>query len=262
VVLLASRANLSMPDERSQRLMLRIEAGGTRFAVDATQVLEVAAAPAGNAPLHGNLALEDLSARLGGPAEVSPTTALVFDTSPTLGLRVGRAPGVVDATGARYFMIPKVIARALEPVVRGVLELGGQLHFELDVEELARAKGMRTPLELPRLGETQPAASSLVFSRAGRRFAVPLPQVRQVVPTSAMLVCPLEGGLLGLVEHGGRLWPVWSPVAEQAPRPPGLAVLIEQANVAAGLAADSAEGVRQPAGLAGATPLDLAALFS
>jgi chemotaxis signal transduction protein len=251
-----------VPDPRAQRLMLRIEAAGTRFAVDAAQVAEVAAAPARGAALHGNLALEDLSSRLGGSPEGAAQNAIVLDTSPTLGLRVAKAPGVADANGARALIVPPALSRLLEPAVRGVLELAGALHFELDVEVLAQGP---LPQRHPRLADVRDALAapqSLVFSHAGRRYAVPLHLVRQIVSTQALLPSPLPGPLLGLVEHGGKLWPVWSAGAPEAEGRPPLAVLVESTAGSAALCAESAEGVRQGAALEGVMPVNVAALFS
>jgi chemotaxis signal transduction protein len=240
--------------------MLRVEAAGSRFCIDAAQVIEVAAAPPPGVPLHGNLVLEDLSSRLGGNPEPAAQNAIVLDSSPTLGLRVGAAPGVTDASTARALIVPQVLARLLEPAIRGVLELNGTLHFELEVEALARGA---LPQRLPKLTDVRDslaAPQSLVFVHAGQRYAVPLHLVRQIVSTRALLPCPLPGPLVGLVEHGGKLWPVWS-AGESEARPP-LAVLVESPAGSAALSAESAEGVRQGATLEGVMPVNVAALFS
>lgn len=249
-----------MPTPQAQRLMLRVHAGGSRFCIDAAQVIEVAAAPKPGAPLHGHQALEDLTSRLGGDPEPSAQNAIVLDTSPTLGLRVGAAPGVTDAAGARALIVPPALAQRLEPAVRGVLELAGALHFELEVEALARAALPHRVPRLPDLRDSLAAPQSLVFTHRERRFAVPLHLVRQIVSTQTMLHSPLPGHLLGAVEHAGRLWPVW--VAGGAPAPAPLAVLVESPVGVAGLAADAAEGVRQGAALEGVMPVNVAALFS
>lgn len=251
-----------MPDPRGQRLMLRVEAAGTRFAIDAAQVIEVAAAPPSGAALHGNLVLEDLSTRLGGNPEGAAQNAIVLDTSPTLGVRVARAPGVTDANGARALIVPPALSRLLEPAVRGVLELAGALHFELDVEALAKAPLLQRLPKLSEFRDAMAAPQSLVFSHAGRRYAVPLHLVRQIVSTQALLPSPLPGPLLGLVEHSGRLWPVWSAGAPEPDARPPLAVLVESTAGAAALCAESAEGVRQGAALEGVMPVNVAALFS
>lgn len=249
---------------RAQRLMLRVEAAGTRFAIDATHVIEVASAPAGNAPLHGHLVLEDLSARLGGEAEPRPEHAIVLDTSPTLALRVAAAPGVTDAAGARTLMAPPALSRLLEPAVRGVLELHGGLHFELAVDALAKERLPVRRAQLADLRGSIAAPQSLVFANAGMRFSVPLHLVRQIVNTRSLLPSPLPGPLIGAVEHAGRLWPVWCPnegPGPQAARSP-LAVLVETQAGAAALCAESAEGVRQGAALQGVIAVDVAALFA
>lgn len=246
---------------RPQRLVLRVEAAGTRFAIDAAQVVEVASAPAGAAPLHGHLVLEDLSSRLGGAPEPRPAHAIVLDTSPTLALRVAAAPGVTDAAGASTLMTPPALSRLLEPSVRGVLELPAGLHFELSVDALAKERLPDRRAQLPELRDTAVAPQSLVFARAGVRFSVPLHLVRQIVSTRTLLPSPLPGPLVGAVEHGGKLWPVWCPSGDPLARSP-LAVLVESTAGAAALLAESAEGVRQGAALEGVCPVNVAALFA
>jgi chemotaxis signal transduction protein len=245
-----------------QRLMLRVEAAGARFAIDASQVIEVAAAPPSGEPLHGHLVLEDLSSRLGGDPEPKGENAIVLDSSPTLGLRVGKALGVTDGASARALMVPPALSRLLEPAIKGVIELGGALHFELEVEALARAA---LPHRVPKLQDVRDALAapqSLVFTHAGQRYAVPLHLVRQIVSTKGMLACPLPGPLAGVVEHSGKLWPVWTAAASQREQPLPLAVLVESDAGVGALAAESAEGVRQGAALEGVMPLNVAALFS
>lgn len=245
-----------------QRLILKIEAAGSRFLLDAAQVVEVAVAPEPGQPLHGHTTLEDLSTRLGGDAEKKAHNAIVLDTSPTLALRVGRALGVADAAWARSFIVPPALARLLEPAVRGVIELDDGYFFEVDPEALAKAALPHRVPALHDLRDSRVASQSLVFLRAGQRYAVPLESVRQIVSTKSMLPCPLPGPLEGLVQHGGKLWPVWSPDTHAHAERSPLAVLVESPAGAAALSAESAEGVRQGAALEGVMPLNIAALFS
>src|SRR4029078_6605151 len=124
--------------EIGQRLCLLVDAGTTRFAIPATSVLEVATADASGAAQKSHLQLKDLSELLGGPKEVRPGTAIILDTSPTLAVRVRRVREVMDVGAAPLLKLPRRRADRLEPAVRGVVQCGAELFFELDVDAVAR----------------------------------------------------------------------------------------------------------------------------
>ena len=82
----------------ARRLCVFFEALGTRYAIEAVRVLEVAWPRPGEETLHGNLSLRDLPAVLGGAVGEPLNTALVLDSSPTLAVRVGTVEGVFDSS--------------------------------------------------------------------------------------------------------------------------------------------------------------------
>lgn len=256
-----------MAFEKGQRLSLLVEAGATRYAIDATHVLEVSPPDANGESLHGHLQLKDLSALLGGPPEHRPGTAVVLDVSPTLAVRVKRVFEVRDVAEKPRHPLPRRLVRRLEPAVRGVIEVNGALYFELDVETAARGLEADPPELLE--GGLLPAAPeperALVFESQGQRLAVPLTSVSQVVTAGDKLCAlPHEGPLKGLVLHQAHLWPAFSVPgmrgghSEVEP----LAVLIEVEGEGLGLLASKAFGVIARGALQGAHVLDLPRLFS
>jgi chemotaxis signal transduction protein len=253
--------------EKGQRLSLLVEAGASRYAIDATHVLEVSPPDASQETLHGHMQLKDLSALLGGPPEARPGTAVVLDTSPTLAVRVKRVFEVTDVAEKPRHPLPRRLVRRLEPAVRGVIEVQGQLYFELDVETAARGLDADPPelLEGGHLPTAPEPDRALVFESQGTRLAVPLVSVSQVVNAGNRL-CPLphEGPLKGLVLHQQHLWPAFSVPgmtgghSEVEP----LAVLVEVEGEGLGLLASKALGVNARGSLQGAQVLDLSRLFS
>src|SRR3954452_11302594 len=118
---------------------LLFESGSTRFLIPAASVLEVAQPDATGNTLHGHHALKDLSVRLGGADEVRPGVALLFDTSPTLAIRVARVSGVAELSFEKTLRLPRRLGSALEPVVKAAIEHEGRLWLELDPESLVRS---------------------------------------------------------------------------------------------------------------------------
>lgn len=256
-----------MAFEKGQRLSLLVEAGATRYAIDATHVLEVSPPDEGGESLHGHLHLKDLSALLGGPPEQRPGTAVALDTSPTLAVRVKRVVEVSDIADKPRHPLPSRLVRRLEPAVRGVLEVGGHLYFELDVEAAARGLEADPPelLDGGRLPLAPEPERALVFESQGERMAVPLSSVSQVVAAGDRLCAlPHEGPLKGLVLHQQHLWPAFSIVgmAGGSSQVEPLAVLVEVEGEGIGLLATRAFGVSARGSLQGAHVLDLPRLFS
>jgi chemotaxis signal transduction protein len=260
------RTSQSMAFEKGQRLSLLVEAGAARYAIDATRVLEVAPPDAGGETLHGHHALKDLSTLLGGPPEARPGTAIVLDTSPTLAARVKRVFEVVDAADKPRHPLPRRLVRRLEPAVGGVLEVQRMLYFELDVEAAAKGLDADPPELLEGALPVSPEPDrALVFESQGRRLAVPLASVSQVVKAGDTLCAMPHGGpLLGLLLHEGHLWPAFSVpgMAGGAALLEPLAVLVEVAGEGVGLLASKAFGVAPRGGLSGAEVIDLPRLFS
>lgn len=250
--------------ERGRRLCLLIEAGPSRFAVPATSVLEVAVPDASGMTLRGHHPLVDLTTLLGGHPEVRPGTAILLDTSPTLALRVSKVRGVQDVAECPWLHVPRRIAPTVEPAVRGLVDVKGELFLELDVEALAM--GIRPPPQLKVVDPFGPPLSqALVFETGGRMLGLPLAAVAQVVglgPKFCPLVAPTAA--VGVILHQQQAWPVFSlpgllgePIASEP-----LVVLTEVAGDGVGFLASRALGVLENAKLAGVWSLELKRMFS
>ncbi len=250
--------------ERGRRLCLLIEAGGSRFAVPATSVLEVAVPDVSGATLRGHHPLVDLSLLLGGGGEDRPGTALLLDTSPTLALRVAKVRGVHDVADCPWLHVPRRLVPTLEPAVRGLIDVAGELFLELDVEALAA--GVRPPPQLKVVDPFGPPLDqALVFETGGRLLGLPLASVAQVVglgPKFCALVAPTAA--IGVILHHQQPWPVFSIpglLGEVMPREP-LVVLTEGAGDGLGFSASRALGVLEREKLAGVASLELKRMFS
>ncbi len=238
-----------MAFEKGQRLSLLVEAGAARYAIDATRVLEVSPPDEGGATLHGHHHLADLCALVGGPPVERPGTAGVLDPSPTLATRVkygvsrGQRRRRRRTLGTRCPADGCVRRLGSPPSAESSGGSRMPLYFELDVD--AAAKGIEAdPPELlegalPTLPEPDRA---LVFESQGRRLAVPLSTVSQVVKAGDRLCAlPHEGPLLGLVLHQAHLWPAFSVpgMAGGAAALEPLVVLVEVAGEGIGLLVSS-----------------------
>lgn len=246
----------------ASRQCLLFESGATRFIVPAASVLEVAQPdPTGNT-LHGHHPLKDLSVRLGGAEELRPGVALLFDTSPTLAIRVARVYGVADLAADKGARLPRRLGAALEPMVKAALEHEGRLWLELDPEALVKAQ--RAPAAFKVVDPFKPAQGRcLLFESFDRRLALELPQVAQVVPADNKLVRFPDGWPAeGLVIHGGELWPVYAlgPMLGEPRRAEPLIVLAKVRDEPVGLSAGKALGVQTAT--EGTQLLDLERVFS
>ncbi len=250
--------------ERGRRLCLLIEAGGSRFAVPATSVLEVAVPDVGGLTLRGHHPLVDLSVLLGGAPESRPGTAVLFDTSPTLALRVHAVRGVRDVADCPWLHVPRRLVPTVEPAVRGLIEVAGELFLELDVEALAA--GVKPPPQLKVVEPFHPAAArALVFETGGRLIGLPLQAVAQVVATGPKF-CALAAGTaaVGVILHQGQAWPVFSLpglLGEPFSLEP-LVVLAESGGESVGFTASRALGVMEGEKLEGVLGLELKRMFS
>jgi hypothetical protein len=269
--------------ESGRRLCLLFEAGKSRFAVEATSVVEVAPPDLDGDSIRGFLELKDLSVLLGGPTEGRPGIAIVFDVSPTLAVRVRLVVEVVDVARDTLFQLPQGLSEALLLAVRGAVLHGGRLYLEVSSEALRTAldapvDAWASPLRPIYLVESAPERA-LVLESQGRLYGVPLAFVSQVVSSSDAF-CPLpctRGPIAGLFPHGQVLWPIYSApgLLGGEPTREELFVMAELAGRNVGLAATRVLGVHsgfQPAeargeftakGLEGpALFLDLQRMFS
>lgn len=241
-------------DER--RLCVFFEAIGTRYAIEAVRVLEVARPDEGDETLHGNLGLRDLASVLGGSAGAQLTTALVLDSSPTLAVRVGSVEGVFDSSTLPTVALSRRLIPLLSPAVRGTLLLEERLYFELDADAVARGLPKQTRKPEIVIGEAN--APCLVFESGDQRFAVPLPMVKQVIAQGASFnPAPGRGAFVGVVNHRSIVFPVFSLTGVEAE---ALIVLVELGDGGVGLCARRADGVTTA--LKDVTVLDPLRMFS
>ncbi|HYO71380.1 MAG TPA: hypothetical protein VEU33_35405 [Archangium sp.] len=98
-----------------------MEAGDTRFSVEATSVMEVAAPGPDETSLRGVLEVKDLSVLLGGEPEPTPGMLVVFDVSPTLAVRVRSIVEVTDVAPAPHFLLPTGLGDTLAALRRSAV---------------------------------------------------------------------------------------------------------------------------------------------
>ena len=225
-----------------------MDAGDTRFAVEATSVMEVAAPGPDETSLRGVLEVKDLSVLLGGEPEPGPGMVVVFDVSPTLAVRVRSIVEVVDVAQAPHFLLPPGLGDTLTALSHSAVLHKERLYLELSAEALPHEPGAMSPPPEHRVALTEGLPErSLVFESQGRLFGLPLPLVSQVVMKgSSFSALPGKGGAVaGVLPHGQALWPVYSaPALLGAPAlAEAFIVLIEVAGRGLGLCAARVLGV-------------------
>ncbi len=246
-------------DTLERKLFVFFEAGGVRYALPAVSVIEVAVPDEGGETVRGHLGLRDLSVVLGGEPEPGVGAALVLDTSPTRAIRVGKVHGAFDVAGMPTPALTRRIIPLLSPAVRGAFVRDGALVFELELDAVTR--GLPKQTRRVELHIQQPKESVLVFVSNGQRLAVPLPWVRQVVPTTqAFNRAPGRGGFVGAVEHRGALSPVFHLAGGDSAE--CLLVLLEVKGEGLAVSAALAEGVKSAERLGEAQVLDVERMFS
>lgn len=233
--------------ESGRRLCVLVEAGPTRFAVEATAVTEVAHVGPDGRTLRGLVELQDLSVLLGGPPEVGPGMAVVLDVSPTLALRVARVVKIADVAREPFFLLPPGLGDALTQLTRGAVLHEGRLYLELHPEALQQRPGpAHAPPRAVSLLESPPERA-LVFESQGRLYGVALGMVSQVVMAGdAFSALPVSRGpVAGLYPHGQELWPICSVAALLGgePQREPYFVLAELAGQSVGLCASRVLGV-------------------
>jgi chemotaxis signal transduction protein len=226
-----------------------MEAGETRFSVEATSIMEVAAPGPDETSLRGVLEVKDLSVLLGGEPEPGPGMVVVFDVSPTLAVRVRSIVEVVDVAQAQHFLLPAGLGASLAALSHSAVLHKDRLYLELSAEALPHEPGAMSPPPEHRVALIEaPPERSLVFESQGRLFGLPLPLVSQVVvkgPSFSPL--PGKGGAVaGVLPHAQALWPVYSAPAllgASAATAEGFIVLVEVMGQSLGLCASRVLGV-------------------
>lgn len=242
-----------------RRLCVFFEAGQTRYAVEATSVVEVARThDADDETLRGHLAIRDLSVLLGGDPEVRPGTVVLLDSTPTVAARTARVEGVFDASPHLALPLPNRLLHLVSPVVRQGLVSEAGLAFELDAAEIPR--GLPRQARKLELVTTTTKAPCLVFESGSLWLALPLADVSQVASRGPMFnPAPGVGSFVGVVMHQQRLVPAFSLTGTSAE---ALLVVVELESGPVAISASRAHGVRQADALGEAQVIDALATFS
>ncbi len=235
--------------ESGRRLCLLFEAGPSRFAVEATSVVEVAPPDAHGESIRVFHELKDLSQLLGGAPEIRPGMAVVLDVSPTLAIRIKEVRGVVDVAKEAFFLLPPGLD-GLAAHVRGAFLSGGRLHLEIIAETLPQKVGGKfspAPRALSLL--EKPPDRALIFESQGRLYGIPLALVSQVVAQNDSF-CPIPsqvGPVSGLFPHGQVLFPIYTAAGllGGSSKPEPFFVMSELAGRNVGLCAQRVLGVHQ-----------------
>jgi chemotaxis signal transduction protein len=239
------------PFESGRRLCLLVEAGETRYAIEATSVMEVALPGSDGTSLRGMLEVKDLSVLLGGPPESGTGMVVVLDVSPTLAVRVRSVVEVADVAPSPFFLLPAGLGETLAPLSRGAILHKGRLYLELIADSLAQrgvARSLVAPAR-PVHRMASPPERSLVFESQGRLFGLPLGLVSQVVTRGeAFSMLPVQrGAVAGVFPHAQVLWPIFSAPAMlgEPATVEAFFVLTEMAGQNVGLCATRVLGVLQ-----------------
>jgi hypothetical protein len=240
-----------------RRLCVFFEAGRTRYALEATSVLEVARPQGDDETFRGHLGIRDLSELVGGGPEVRPGTVVVLDTSPTVAARTLRVDGVFDVSGHLALPLSNRLVPLLAPVVKQGLVSEAGLSFELDVAQLVR--GLPRPQRRLEVAAGAAKGPCLVFDSGERRFAVALSDVSQVASRGVMFnPAPGVGSFVGVLMHQQRLVPAFSLTGDEAE---ALLVVVELSGGPVAVSASRAHGVKAPEALGEATVIDVVATF-
>jgi chemotaxis signal transduction protein len=242
-----------------RRLCVFFEAGRTRYAIEATSVVEVARAVGhDDETLRGHLAIRDLSVLLGGDPEERPGTVILLDSSPTVAARTRRVEGVFDAAPHLTLPLPNRLVHLVAPVVKQGLVSESGLSFELDVAHLPR--GLPRQARRIELATTTAKGPCLVFDSGTLHLALPLADVSQVASKGPMFnPAPGVGAFVGVLMHQQRLVPAFSLTGTDAE---ALLVVIELPSGPVALSASRAHGVKSPEALGDAQVIDAVATFS
>jgi hypothetical protein len=241
-----------------RRLCLFFEAGATRYAIEATSIVEVARATQDEETLRGHLAIRDLSMLLGGDPEERPGTIVLLDSTPTVAARTRRVDGVFDASSHLVLPLPNRLVHLVAPVVKQGLVSEAGLTFELDAAELPR--GLPRQTKRVELATTRASGPFLVFDTGPLHLAVPLAEVSQVASKGPMFnAAPGVGSFVGVLMHQQRLVPAFSLTGTIAE---ALLIVLELASGPVGLSASRAHGVKSAEALGEAQIVDAVATFS
>lgn len=207
------------------RLAVLFRSAGTRWALPASAVLEVAPAPAAGEPRRNGLVVEDFATLFGAPpAQGEGCVTLVLDCAPPRALRIEAVEEIVDVAGAPFFRLPQGLAP--RELVRGALRHRDRLVLELELQALAALRGpfapaATAPLPAADAGPGERPGRSLVFE-AGELglLGLPLSVVTGVLRAEAPCVVPnAPPGHRGLIHHERTILSLWDLASLAGKRP-------------------------------------------
>lgn len=208
--------------QAASRQVLAFRVGERRLALPASQVAEVLRPPAitrvphapvsllGVANLRGEVMPVIALARLLGDEEgqtAARSRVVVLDRAPPIGLAVDEVSDLAqsgEASGAQGLTV-------LEDGVARLIDLDALLKQAFAIEARPQRKADSRP-EVAAPADATPQISVLGFSLAGQAYALPLEQVREVLPVPGEIaVLPLsDAAMLGVVALRGALLPIVS----------------------------------------------------
>jgi chemotaxis signal transduction protein len=188
-------------------------AGGVRLALRLSQIREIVSVEEG-APevvVRGEpIPALPVAVALGLPARPS-RFALVTESSPATALKVDSVHGIVDLSTTEVFQLPARTLLPQPPPFQGALVRGGDVALELAVSSLGWV-----PIEpaLDRDGPPPeldfPVGRELLFTRAGRTYAVPLQLLARVLDAPRVFPVPLAPAAhRGVLYHERAIHPVF-----------------------------------------------------
>ena len=254
VVYHARMSAASLPAERKAVLFT---AGGIRLALRLSQVREIVAVEedASELVLRGTpIPALPVAVALGLPARRA-RFAVVTEAVPGCALKVDEVHGIVDLGATEVFQLPTRTQLPQPPPFQGALVESGNIALELAIATLGWA-----PIE-PAIESVGPAPElefpsgrELLFSRAGRTYAVPIQLLEHVLDAPRLFPVPLAPAAhRGIVYYGRAIHPVFD-LAVLYGDPPSeawsTALLVEAGGNAIAVLADrilhAGEAVRDP----------------
>jgi chemotaxis signal transduction protein len=228
----------------AERKAILFSAGGVRLAVRLSQLREIVAIPTdvGEVQLRGaSIPALPVAVALGLAAGPTPF-ALVTEADPPLALRVEALHGIVDLENAEVFQLPaRTILPQPSPFL-GALVHRGDVALELAVSALGWAPMVpAADLVGPPPELDFASGRELLFSRAGRVYAMPLQIVAQVLEAPRVFEVPLAPAAhRGVLYHGRAIHPVFDVAVlyGDVGEAPGTALLVDAGGNALAVLAD------------------------
>ena len=200
----------STPAERKAVLFT---AGGIRLALRLSQVREIVAvdASATEVAVRGAaIPALPVAVALGLPSR-NARFAVVTEALPPCALKVEEVHGIVDLSTAAVFQLPARTQLPQPSPFHGALVERGQVALELAIASLGWAPiepAREPPGPPPELDF--PTSSELLFSRAGRTYAIPIQLLAHILDGPRVFPVPLAPAAhRGVLYHGRAIHPVF-----------------------------------------------------